>query len=191
MRRLEICGNIAAGKTTLCKNLTSKGFTPIFENFQKNPFVEKFYEDPGEFSFETEITFLLQHYHAIKLQLSRHLVVCDFSLFQDIAYADVNLEGNRHKLFLELAVELQNEIQSPSKLIHICCPEDVLIKRIKKRNREIENEISIEYLIEINRAISFRLAEIKHRIQIISLDSDKIDFTNFKGLDKLSIFLRN
>jgi deoxyadenosine/deoxycytidine kinase len=189
MKRVEICGNIASGKTTLCKNLTLKGFTPIFENFQKNPFIKKFYEDPGEFSFETEITFLLQHYHAIKLQLSSHLVVCDFSLFQDIAYADVNLEGNRHKLFLEMAVELQNEILFPSKLIHIRCPEDILIERIKKRNREIEKGLTIEYLIEVNKAISFRVAKIKHKIQIISLDSDKTDFTDFNRLNEFAIFV--
>ena len=32
-----------------------------------NPFWEAFYTDPSAYTFETEITFLLQHYHFAKV----------------------------------------------------------------------------------------------------------------------------
>ena len=40
--RVEICGNIASGKTTLCQKFQGRKFLPIFEEFQKNPFYEDF-----------------------------------------------------------------------------------------------------------------------------------------------------
>jgi deoxyadenosine/deoxycytidine kinase len=176
MKRIEICGNIASGKTTLCGHLAHKGFITIFENFQDNPFLQKFYDDPPKFSFETEITFLLLHYNAIKMSSQKRLYAYDFSFFQDIAYADVNLEGNRHKLFLELINELNSEISFPSKVIHLVCPEDELIKRIKARKRDVEDAITIDYLKEINKAIQFRVTEISDKIPVAHINSKEINF---------------
>lgn len=176
MKRIEICGNIASGKTTLCGHLTYKRFTSIFENFQDNPFLQKFYDDPLQFSFETEITFLLLHYNAIKINQNNRLSAYDFSLFQDIAYADVNLEGNRHRLFIELINELHNEVSFPSKVIHLICPEEELIKRIKARKRDVEKTITIDYLKEINKAIQFRVDEISHKIPVAHINSKEINF---------------
>lgn len=185
MNRTEICGNIASGKTTLCKNLLNKGFIPVLENFHDNPFLKKFYQDPLKFSFETEITFLLLHYNSIKVHIDNNLTAFDFSLFQDIAYADVNLEGNRHKLFLDITKELQREILFPSKLIHITCPANILLERIKRRDRKVEVAITIDYLKEVNKAITYRVNEAKKQIPIISVDSHVVNFTKeLIGLQK-------
>ncbi len=184
MKRIEICGNIASGKTTLCGQLARKGFFPVLENFQENPFLQKFYDNPSLFSFETEISFLLLHYNAIKVNQGNCFSVYDFSLFQDIAYADVNLEGNRHRIFSELINELHNEISFPSKVIHLICPENKLIKRIKARERDVEKAITIDYLKEINKAIQFRIDEINDKIPIIRINSYKINFVeNLNNLD--------
>jgi len=120
MNRLEILGNIASGKTTLCQGLHNEGKIAVFEDFQKNPFFKDFYDDPIAYSFETEITFLLQHYHSIKKQKETASLACDYSLLLDVAYADVNLAGDRHKLFLEIVKELQKEIGSPSQFCLPC-----------------------------------------------------------------------
>lgn len=65
--RIEICGGIASGKTTLAKLLEENGIgKAIYENFEKNPFWEAFYKNPSKYAFETEIAFTLQHYHEIK-----------------------------------------------------------------------------------------------------------------------------
>jgi deoxyadenosine/deoxycytidine kinase len=65
-RRIEICGGIAAGKTTLCQNLQRSLGRAEFEDFTKNPFWARFYEEPDSYAFETEMTFLLLHYSQIK-----------------------------------------------------------------------------------------------------------------------------
>ena len=80
VKRVEICGGIAAGKTTLARLLRSKILTPIYEDFKKNPFYDAFYEDPRRYAFETELTFLLQHYHQQKAMASKNRDFCaDFS----------------------------------------------------------------------------------------------------------------
>lgn len=186
MKRIEICGNIASGKTTLCQRLTSKGFFPVLENFQKNPFFQDFYEDPQAFSFETELTFLLQHYHSIKISNKKKLIACDYSLFLDMAYADVNLTGNRHKLFTEIVEELLIEIGHPLQIIHLTCPEEVLLQRIAARNRDVEKSISVEYLKALSKAISLRLKKSPDQIQVISINSNSINFVS--GIEGIKEF---
>jgi deoxyadenosine/deoxycytidine kinase len=186
MSRIEISGNIASGKTTLCRGLMSKGFQPIFEDFPKNPFFEEFYNDPQAYSFETEITFLLQHYHLVKKQKSKVPHVCDYSLLLDSAYADVNLAGDKHRIFCEMAAELQNEIGFPSQIIHLECPEEVLLQRIRARSRDVETSITVDYLRALSKAISLRIKGILGQISVISIDSNAVDFTSgIEGIQEL------
>ena len=175
--RVEICGNIASGKTTLCQKFQGRKFLPIFEEFQKNPFYEDFYQNPLAYSFETELTFLLQHYHSIKKKHSVNHLACDYSLIQDMAYADVNLAGNRHKIFFELVDEIEKEIGDPTQIIHLICSEEILIKRIRARNREVEASISIEYLQSLAKAIQMRVEKVSSQVKIITINSAIVDFT--------------
>jgi deoxyadenosine/deoxycytidine kinase len=190
MSRTEICGNIASGKTTLCQVLSKNKFLPIFEDFQTNPFFEDFYNDPKEYSFETEITFLLQHYHQIKKNKNNPPILCDYSLLLDMAYADVNLSGNRLKVFFDVVGELQQEIGLPDRIIHLVCPEEVLLQRIIDRNREVETSITIEYLKALSNAISARVKDFSSQTLIIMIDSHAVDFTSgFHGLGKLDLLV--
>jgi deoxyadenosine/deoxycytidine kinase len=176
--RIEICGNIASGKTTLANSLSACGITSVEENFLRNPFIEAFYENPEFYSFETEVTFLLQHYHSIKRLNTNKLVSCDFSITLDLAYADVTLTQNRRKIFIEICSELEHEIGRPSKIVHLSCPEKILISRIQRRCRHFEASISIDYLTELTKAINFRIAEASKYSEIISIDSHKNNFVH-------------
>lgn len=174
--RIEICGNIASGKTTLCQRMAKTGCFPLYENFQNNPFFEDFYEDPVAFSFETEITFLLQHYNLIKKQKTDTLLVCDYSLLLDMAYADVNLSGNRHRIFFDIVAELQQEIGPPARIIQLVCPEQVLLERIIQRSRDAENSITIAYLSSLHKALTLRVKEFSSQVPTLTVDSHAIDF---------------
>lgn len=190
MKRIEICGNIASGKTTLCQGVSTKKFISLFEEFSKNPFFQDFYDAPVAYSFETEVTFLLQHYHLIKKQKDKTPLACDYSLLLDVAYADVNLVGDRHKIFLEIVKELQKEIGLPSQLIHLVCPEEILLQRIVARAREAETSITIDYLKSLSTALSLRVKEISSKIPVTTIDSNAIDFrTGIEGIKELEAIL--
>lgn len=187
---IEICGGIASGKTTLCKVISALGGSAVYEDFQKNPFMESFYRDPKRFSFETEITFLLQHYHSIKISSKPYPIVCDFSLVQDGAYADLNLANNKHRIFSDIEQDLRAEIGFPDLLIHLNCPANVLLARIQNRNRAAEKNISIEYLDALNQAIGVRVQNCKENIKVLEIDSNKFDFrTTLSELSQLKPFL--
>jgi len=176
MNRIEICGNIASGKTTFVDKYNKSAHCKIFEEFKKNPFYEDFYQEPQKYSFETEITFLLQHYHSIKRQFKESFLVCDYAILQDLAYADVNLTGNRHHIFLEIVREIQQELGYPQAIIHLTCPEEILLERIKARSREAEISITVDYLKALAEALSARVKSASSYANVISINSDLVDF---------------
>lgn len=186
--RIEICGGIATGKTTLCNRFAKVGIHSVFENFQSNPFWEDFYKNPELYAFETELSFCLQHYHLIKTNRTYPEVTSDFSLVQDLAYADINLNQQRHELFCSLEYELRNEIGFPDAIIHLYCPENVQLERIKSRGRSQESDIPEEYLKSLNRALIIRLDELDDFCRIIHIDSSKIDFRDNLPVDLEVIF---
>ena len=55
MKRIEICGGIASGKTTLASLMKKLKVEVLFEDFKTNPFWKAFYVYPGKYIFETEI----------------------------------------------------------------------------------------------------------------------------------------
>lgn len=181
--RVEICGNIASGKTTLCQRMPSKGLSPILEDFQRNPFLEEFYNDPQAFSFETEVSFLLQHYHLIKINKGKKPFACDFSVILDMAYADVNLAGDRRRIFEEIVAELLGEVHLPSLIVQLVCPEEILLRRIAERDRCAEATITAEYLRAIGRAIALRIKGLAFKVPVITIDSDATNFTG--GIDEV------
>jgi deoxyadenosine/deoxycytidine kinase len=179
--RIEICGNIASGKTTLAKGLATCGLTPVEEKYLTNPFIHSFYSDPKKYSFETEITFLLQHYHAIKTSSQSKPLVCDYSLTLDKAYADVTLPPPRRKLFFSIAQELESEIGPPSRIIYLKCPEEVLLNRIQKRNRSFESSIDISYLQALSKAIDVRMKGMANMVDVLEINSHEINFVTNIG----------
>ena len=134
MRRIEVCGGIASGKTTLASILPSSSFFPIFEDFKNNPFWEAFYSDPDKFSFETEITFLLQHYHQIiASEPQGEVIVSDYSFILDRAYVDVTLQGSTRYSFLAVYDEVINRLPPPALVVYLDCTPKVELERIRDR----------------------------------------------------------
>lgn len=176
--RIEIIGNIASGKTTLA-HLLAESMEGVFENFQANPFWESFYQAPDVYSFETEITFTLQHYHQIKRELLlKHNFACDFSLALDRSYADVTLEGKKHDIYIQILNELESEVGNPDALVFLSCPEDELMQRIRARGRHSEKSIQKNYLEDMSSSINRNVNQIANKTRVIRINSNKLDFAH-------------
>lgn len=175
--RVEICGGIGAGKTTLAKLLGNYEFSLIIEDFKLNPFWEPFFSNPEKFNFETEITFLLLHYHEVKrYQEFNKDNVCDFSFFQDLAYAKKGLSGSRLNIFERIFSEVIKEFDRPDLLICLKCEADVLLERIRNRGRVEELSITIEFLETLTSNIYQEVARISSSTRILYIDSQKLNF---------------
>jgi deoxyadenosine/deoxycytidine kinase len=174
--RLEICGSIAAGKTTLASLLGALPSSVLLENFQANPFWESFYSDPVANSFETEVTFLLQHYHLIKSTALAAVTVCDFSLYLDLAYSRITLSAVRLNAFNAVYRQVESELGPPDLLVYLQCDPAIELERIKRRGRAPEASITTGYLRDIASHLEALLAEQVRPSTLHVIDSGTKDF---------------
>lgn len=179
MTRIEICGGIASGKTTFASLISQLGFDPIYERFQSNPFWEAFYTEPVKYNFETEICFMLQHYHQIKkLNPKIKKIACDYSFLLDIAYAEIGLKGSQLNTFVTVFEEIAKELPPPELIIHLQCAEETEFDRIRKRGRAVEEHIDLEFLASLNGAVEREVKKINHQLKVITIDSARKNFVN-------------
>lgn len=177
--RIEVCGGIASGKTTFANLMKQIGMEAILEDFTTNPFWRAFYTDPTKYTFETEVSFLLQHYHQIKKsQVDGKIHICDFSFFLDIAYAEIGLKGSQLEAFLIVYNEVKKELLLPKLLVYLKCDAKVELNRIHDRGRSVEKLIDIGFLQTLNTAVEHQVTNLTKNIKVVSIDSTHKDFAN-------------
>jgi len=184
--RIEICGGIASGKTTLASAL--KKHCPncgvVLENAFLGNFLEDFYQNPRYYAYETQIFFLLQHMHQIKVErLKNSFLFCDFSLAQDYSYAENNLNSEEWASFQEIYRGSESQISKPSMIIFLECPTEILLKRIADRGRISEAKIEAEYLDTTTSHLKNRLIALN--TNVITIDSNKYDFREAADISNL------
>ena len=192
--RIEICGGIAAGKTTFALLMKRTDLDPIFENFKKSPFWEAFYRNPGKYIFETEVSFILLHYHQIKKALEStksDKLICDFSFLLDLAYAKIGLTGTKLKTFECVLDEIRKDLPKPNLIVYLVCDAKTELERIRRRARTEENSINLEFLDSLNKALHQEVDKIQGTLPIITIDSAKKDFANVELVKKEMISLIN
>ncbi|SEO84076.1 deoxynucleoside kinase [Aquisalimonas asiatica] len=177
--RIEICGGIASGKTTLASVLQDCAMRAMFEDFSSNPFYEKFYLDPEKYAFETEMVFLLQHYSLIRDQVELGELFCaDFSILQDEAYANVNLGGERLRTFNEVVAQVRREIGGPDILVKLVCSPREEKRRMERRSRSVEVGVPVSYLSEINSKIDEEVKRVSGSVKVVTIDSERENFAS-------------
>jgi deoxyguanosine kinase len=180
MRRFEVCGGIASGKTTFANLMDGVVLDITFEDFRQNPFWEAFYTNPGKYIFETEIAFSLLHYHQIKKQIEKRseIIVCDFSFLLDLAYAKIGLKGSQLEAFERVCSEIYNELGLPTLLVHLKCDAETELARIRKRGRAEESLIGLDFLDGLNKAVEKEVSALRPKCPIVTVDSSAKDFAH-------------
>jgi deoxyguanosine kinase len=177
--RIEVCGGMASGKTTFAK-LFSDTVNLILEEFTSVPFWRAFFDSPGSYNFETELSFLLQHYHQIKRNADqrngRGPVFCDFSFILDRAYASVSLDGGKCQAFAAVLQEALSEVGPPQLIVHLQCSAETELRRIQARGRLAEASVTLHFLDSLNRAVEAKMSDAQKSITTLLFDSDKEDF---------------
>jgi len=74
-------GNIGSGKTTFCEMMQKEeNCTLILEEFDDNPFLPMFYENPEKFAFTVELFFMTERHKQMSSILSVRNIFDDFVL---------------------------------------------------------------------------------------------------------------
>lgn len=178
-KHIEVCGGIASGKTTFANLMKRVDFNAILEDFQINPFLADWYQNPQKYVFETEISFILQHYHQIKKEhIESKINICDFSFLIDLAYAEIGLQGSKLEAFRQIHKEIQNDLPPPALLIHLDCDAETELKRIRARARAIEESITLEFLDTLNKAVESQVRKVQGNIKLFTINSAMKNFAD-------------
>jgi deoxyadenosine/deoxycytidine kinase len=154
---IAVEGPIGVGKTELAKML-SQTFNArlILEPFEDNPFLEKFYKQPQRYAFQTQIHFLFERYRLMEQfkqqDLFHRMTISDFIYEKDRIFAYLNLTDPELVLYEKIWDLVIREPISFDLVIYLEARIDVLINRIKKRNRPFERDLSIGYLERVIKA---------------------------------------
>jgi deoxyguanosine kinase len=176
---IAIEGCIGVGKTTLATKLAAfRKATLVLEEFEKNPFLGDFYRDPTGNVFETEMQFLLVHYHQLKgLSSSAKESITDFTFAKDLIFGDLNFrEESEKKIFVQLYEFLLMRLPAPDLVIYLKGSDDLIIDRIRGRNRSIEQAIDVAYFKKLKRAYDEVFLRSASNVHVI--DADHFDCLN-------------
>jgi len=182
LRYIAIEGVIGAGKTSLAKKIGERLSAKfIFEQFENNPFLEKFYIDRKRFAFQTQMFFLInrfkqqQELHQEDL-FSEHLV-CDYIFEKDRIFAYMNLSKDELNLYESIYPLLARALRKPDLVIFLQSSVDRLVYNIKKRNRKVERAITRNYLEELSEAYNHYFFRY-NSTPLLIVNSSDIDFVS-------------
>ena len=182
IRYVAIEGVIGAGKTSLAMKLTEKmKANLILEEFESNPFLEKFYDDRKRYAFQTQMFFLVnrfkQQQELNQENLFSKFIVSDYIFDKDNIFAYMNLNGEELKLYEALFPLLQRDLRKPDVVIYLQASLDRLMYNIKKRNRKVEKNLNRSYIKELSEAYNNFFFKYNHTPLLI-VNSTDIDFVN-------------
>ncbi|TMM58190.1 2-amino-4-hydroxy-6-hydroxymethyldihydropteridine diphosphokinase [Maribacter algarum] len=153
---IAIEGNIGAGKTTLAKKI-AEDFNGklVLERFADNPFLPKFYEDQGRYAFPLEMSFLADRYQQFtddtsQYDLFKSFMVSDYDIYKSLIFAQVTLQKEEFALYRKLFNLMYKEVKKPKIYVYLYQSTERLLKNIKNRGRDYEQNIEPEYLEKIN-----------------------------------------
>jgi deoxyadenosine/deoxycytidine kinase len=188
---IAIEGCIGAGKSTVAKGLAEyRKSDLLLERFEEHPFLKLFYGDPSETATETEVAFLLLHYSQLRTVISSspRETIADFHLSKDLLYAELNLTDSRTKIgFVHLYEYFAERVPSPTVLVYLSAQTDLILKRIRQRNRDFEAAVDPAYYARVNGAYDTLFA--RYSGVKLSIPMEEWDFvkrpTLYQGLSAL------
>jgi deoxyadenosine/deoxycytidine kinase len=150
---LAIDGPIGVGKTTLVEMLAERfEGVKILEDVE-NPFLPSFYSDRPGSAFQTELYFLLtrfkQQQETVQRELFNRLLLADYTFPKNRIFAYLNLSDDELLLFDKLYTLLEPQIPAPDLVLYLVADLETCLKRINKRKRDFESNMSSTYMAEL------------------------------------------
>jgi len=179
---IAIEGAIGVGKTTLTQKLADKlGSSTFFEQVDDNPFIELFYQDPSRHALSVQLSFLfsrLKQWQTLQQQdLFSQGVVSDYLFAKDHIFATVTLSDEELALYDQVARLLQVDLHHPDLVIYLQSKPDIIMERIRRRNRGMERSLKMDYLQQIINAYDqffFHYQEVP----LLIVQTDRMNFAD-------------
>ena len=177
-KNIAIEGNIGSGKTSLAKKLASHFKADlILEEYSNNPFLEEYYKSKND-ALALELFFLnTRHDQLTRLKKTKEEkpVISDYYYGKSLIFAKNNLLEQEFALYTSIYGKLIKDLNQPDLIIYLNCGLKNLIKRIEKRGRNFEKNISESYLSELSKGYNFFFKN-ESSIRFIFIETDNINF---------------
>jgi deoxyguanosine kinase len=179
---INVEGPLGAGKTSLARILADRlGARLILEETEQNPFLQDFYRDRRRFAFQTQLFFLLsrhrQQQELFATDLFHRKVVSDYFFDKDRIFASVTLDERELHLYERVLTALERDVPRPDLVLFLQTSSEVLLKRIRERNRAYEKHIDLNYIRELNEAYNYYFFHYT-KTPLLVVNTDRIDFVN-------------
>ena len=192
---VAIEGTIGVGKTSLANLLSNKlGAKLVLEEFEDNPFLSDFYEDPERHAFQTQLWFLLQRYQQQQdlrqVDMFQNLVITDYMFVKDRLFASLNLNEKEMSLYDTVANMMERNVIGPDLVIFLQADTETLMRNIARRGRDFEKNMSEDYIDALNQVYNeyfFRYQDTP----LVIINTNNIDFVhNQDDLDEVINYIR-
>ena len=182
IKYISIEGVIGAGKTSLAKRLAERlDAKLILEDFEDNPFLERFYENPARYAFHTQIFFLLSRYKQLvelsQEDLFHNYIISDYIFEKDKIFAYLNLQNDELKLYETIVQSIERKIRVPDLVIYLQSTVERLMANIKHRDRDAEKKIAEDYIRDLNEGYNYFFFRFK-ATKVMIVNVSDIDFVN-------------
>ncbi|MCB0806377.1 MAG: deoxynucleoside kinase [Bacteroidales bacterium] len=188
---ITIEGNIGSGKTTLSKMIAAEcNGKLVLERFEDNSFLPKFYKDPEKYAFPLEMSFLADRFQQLKTEVTDRdiftsFTIADYFINKSLIFAKNNLQNDEFQLYARLFEIINGSLPKPGLIVYLFNTVENLLSNIRKRGRNYEQEISYEYLANIQQGYFDYFRTMKNQ-RVVIIDTQSIDFVkNSNDYDKI------
>ena len=153
----------------------------VLEEYENNPFLEDFYNDPERFSFQTQLFFLMSRYRQQQdlrqVDMFHNLLITDYMFVKDRLFASLNLDDKELSLYDTVANLLERNVLKPDMVIYLQADTQTLMRNIARRGRDFETNMSFEYLDALGQVYTEYFFKYQETPLII-INTNNIDFVN-------------
>jgi deoxyadenosine/deoxycytidine kinase len=181
LRHVAVDGPIGVGKTSLVEMLARRFHgTKVLEDVD-NPFLPDFYKKKKGSAFQTQLFFVLSRYQQqqeiAQIDLFTNLVVADYHFPKDKIFACLNLDDSELLIYDKLYTLLSESVRKPDLVIYLQGTLETCLKRIKKKTRTLEKQVTPEYLAQLIEAYNYYFYHYEET-PLLVVDTNEIDFVN-------------
>ncbi|MBI5504578.1 MAG: deoxynucleoside kinase [Deltaproteobacteria bacterium] len=156
-RYIAVEGPIGVGKSSLAGALARHyGAQLVSEPVEENPFLPRFYEEPERYALTAQLSFLVERYRQqqelVQVDLFQQSVVTDYVFAKDRIFAGLTLGPDELTLYERIYGLLDSRIRKPDLVVFLDAEAEVLLRRLKKRDRPYERRIGRQYIEKVAEA---------------------------------------